>query len=264
MEYSDVELENICQEKLGWTEQKVARTRPAEMRAAIIEFDEDINSKTIVSSLSNEAKTFEMETEILAPCVKKETPEVLFFSRSKRCNDQQSVQPFSNPLLTPMPTMRPVMVTLPSRHSNRITTAQILVSGSKSDIEKSINQLVSRHVKLSKQLQEKKDLTIELKDEMDLEETLVLETSITYTSKRLQRTTYSILNMKTQIEQSIDRKKKLLAVATQSDDDNDDDKDYHQQEDESEKGTRLEHMERVASILEKIDALESVLYLLNV
>lgn len=285
MEYNDVDLENICQEKLGWPPHKVARTRPVEMRAAIAEFEEEEDAKAAaVVATSNEEETIVLaepsndspaiagvpptptETKTPPPtvgstsCVATDAPNVMLFSRRKRFADH-STTTASTPLLTPMPTrnvtiMRPFMVAPP----HKVPTSPTLASGSKGDIERSIDRLVRRHTKFTKQLQEKRDLMQSLKDEMDLEETLVLETSTKYTTNRLDRTTVSIMHMKKQILQSIDRKKKLLAVATESDDEDDKDENLH----ESDKRGQIEHMQRVSTILEMIDALESVLHRLDV
>jgi predicted transcriptional regulator len=289
MEYNEVDLENICQEKLGWPAHKVARTRPVEMRAAIAEFEEEEDAKAAaVVATSNEEETVvlaepsndtpaiagvpSIPTETKTPpptvgstsCVATDTPNVMLFSRRKRFADH-APGTTSTPLLTPMPTrnvtvMRPFMVVPPPKHLNKVTTSPMLASGSKGDIERSIDLLVRRHAKFTKQLQEKLDLMQSLKDEMDLEERLVLETSTKYTTNRLDRTTVSIMHMKKQIRQSIDRKKKLLAVATESDDEDDKDENL----DESDKRGQIEHMQRVATILAKIDALESVLHRLDV
>ena len=262
MEYSDLDLEMLCQTKLRWPAHRVARTRPVDMRAAIVDFEDD-EQTTIATILptQNEEPYIEPPTavEYKKPTgVETETPNVMLFSRTKRYAEHPPV--ISTPLLTPMATqsvtvMRPFMVIPPKK----LGIVPIFSSGSNSDIEISIDRLVHRHAKFTKQLQEKRDLMKSIKDEMDLEETLLLETSTKYTTNRLDRTTVSIIQIKTQIEESINRKKKLLAVATESDDE--DDKD---QENEDEKRSQSEHMKRVSTIMANIDALENILQRLNV
>lgn len=248
MENCNLDLEKICQDKLGWTAQKIARTRPVDMRKAVTDFEEQEN----VSVVKEEPVVILPETK---PPVKNDSaaPNILMFSRKNRPDTAASV-----PLLTPMPTqnvtvMKPFIVQKPMAQE----TPSIV---NKYDLNKSIDQYAHRHAKLTKQLQEKLDLKTALKSEMDLEESLVLETSIKYTTNRLDRTTIAIMHLKTQIQQSIDRKKKLLAVSTESEDE----EENNEHLDESEKQNRKEHVQRVSSILTNIDTLEKTLTRLNV
>lgn len=274
MEYNDVDLENICQEKLGWPAHKVARTRPVDMRAAIAEFDEEecIKETAIVTN-SNE--DLEQNLVLIEPVrddttiplmpltlgVEMETPNVMLFSRRKLCAEYAN----TTPLLTPMPTnsvtaMRPFMVAPSPMHLNKVINSPLLDSGSKSDIDISIDRLIRRQAKFTKQLQEKRDLMQSLHLEMDLEDTLVLDTSIKYSTNRLHRTIASIMELKTKIKRSIDRKKKLLAVSTESDDEDDKEENL----DESDKRSEIDHIQRAATMLAKIDALESAFDRLDV
>jgi hypothetical protein len=234
MEYSDVDLENMCQDKLGWSSYKVARTRPVEMRAAISELEDVEEIKPL-----NETIVDKVNTETLETVVKSEIPNVMLFSRRNKYVEQKST-----PLLTPMPTQS-VMKSFAPQSNN---VAPVISLGSDTDLQRCIDRLIFRHVKFTKQLQQKRDLMQSLKDEMDLEEILVLETSTKSTENRLDRVILSIINMKTKIQESINRKKQLLAVATESDDEDDKDRDEC-----------TSQMQRIATIMENIDLLENIL-----
>jgi hypothetical protein len=206
------ELTAKCSDLLNWTDHKISRTRPIDMKHALEDYSRTVKIEKPVMQIDNVLSLpDEQENQ-----EKQKIPIIQFNRFNRPVNSMPQISTIS-PKLCVQQIMPTTTTTTTTAMFDKSNIKSILINSDVSKLKEHVQYCLNRISSIFQRKDSKTRLLEEKQNELDLCEHELLYSSIEQDTRQLKKYTMRISYIKTEIEKSLKRKNTLLLILDETD-----------------------------------------------